>query len=98
MLRCPNCGAKLEIVERPMLRRYGELLESIEHLKRDNGAPPRAPQIAILVGRPLATVKLDLRLLESGGHVHRPYGPKRGWDIKSEEEITLVTARRVLAA
>lgn len=98
MLKCPNCGARLEITRRPMIRRDMEILDTIEHLKREMGMPPRAPQIATMVGRPLATVKLDLRMLESGGHVHRPYGPKRGWDVKGEEEITLVPARRTLAA
>ena len=98
MLKCPTCGDKLEMVRRPMIKRDQDILRAIEQLSRDLGSAPRAPQIALKLERPLSSVKLDLRTLESGGHIHRPYGPKCGWSVRNEDEIVLVSARRLAVA
>lgn len=98
MTKCPVCGSQLERVRRPLLLRQMRILEAIERLKRDRDRLPTAPVIATAVGRPLASVKAELHLLEHDEYVHRPNGPKTGWDIMTDQDITLVAVRRSMAA
>lgn len=100
MLRCPTCGDKLEFARRPLQFRQRAILTAIEHLKRDKGRLPTAPTISTHIGVPLATVKMELHFLEQGdgAYVHRPNGMKSGWDVKTDEDIVLVSVRRAVAA
>lgn len=94
MTKCPVCGSTLERARRPLMLRQTRILEAIEELKRDLGRLPTAPQIALRVSRPLATIKLELHGLEHAEYIHRPNGSKSGWDIQDDEDLTLVVTRR----
>ena len=97
-VKCPVCRSDLEIVRRPLMLRQTRILEAIEALTRDLGKLPTAPDIAALVNRPLATVKVDLHVMELARYLHRPDGPKSGWDIQTSQDITLVVKRRSAVA
>jgi SOS-response transcriptional repressor LexA len=84
----------LEIVKPPLTRGQRKIVEAIERLRRDQGAPPSAPDIATVVGRPQATVKVELQLLERERYVCRPNGIKSGWDVMQDDDLVLVPVGR----
>lgn len=96
--QCEVCGTRYERPVLPLMPRQERILSAIECGKRDLGKLPSASQIAVRVGRPLATVKVELHTLEEMSRVHRPNGPKSGWDIRADQEVRLIRVRRALAA
>lgn len=93
MLRCPNCGQKLEVVRPPLTGRQRLILEAIEALRRDLDDLPTSRTIAVRVNIPSATVRVDLRVMEEGHHVHRPHGPNSGYEAATDEDIRLIAVR-----
>lgn len=93
MLRCPNCGQKLELVRPPLTARQRIILEAIEALKRDLDDLPSSRMIAIRVNIPSATVRVDLRVMEEGHHIHRPHGPNSGYEPAGDDSVRLIVVR-----
>jgi hypothetical protein len=96
--QCEVCGTKYERPVLPLMPRQERILAAIEKGKRDLGKLPSAKTIAVQVGRPLATVKVELHALEEMERVHRPNGPKSGWDIRADQSVRLIRVRKQVAA
>jgi predicted transcriptional regulator len=97
MLRCPSCGAKLDVASVILTPRQRMVRDAVETLRRETGRPARTRDIATRVGWSVRAVRYELAHLESMGEICRPDGPKSGWTLK-KQEITLVPLAREWAA
>ena len=93
MLRCPNCGARLEIArpEVELTERQRAIRDAIEEIRRDTGALARTEAIAFRLGYAPTTLRPDLAEMEARKIIWRPNGSKSGWGIW-EDHISLVQA------
>jgi len=89
MIRCPNCGAYLDIQKPTLTWRQQQIRRQVRDLVRDTGQPARTVEIADMVGVSKRTVQYELALLESIHEIHRPNGAKSGWAIEETPVITL---------
>jgi len=91
MLRCPNCGIKLDIEELALTERQRTIRTAVEEIERDTAKPARTLAIAEHVGYAPTTIKPDLAHMEQVGILCRPDGPKSGWSLK-KKHLRLVRA------
>jgi predicted transcriptional regulator len=97
MLRCPNCGAKLDVASVILTPRQRAIRDAVETLRRETGRPAHTCDVATCVGWSVRAVRYELAHLESMGEICRPAGPKSGWALR-KQEITLVPLAREWAA
>jgi hypothetical protein len=93
MIKCPNCGQRLEIAPPALTIRQRIIRDTIEAIQRDNGCPARTIEVAARTGYRLATLKNELKYMESRHILHRPAGQKSGWALNGDDEILLIPAR-----
>jgi hypothetical protein len=93
MIRCPNCGQRLEISPPVLTIRQRIIRDTVESIQRDNGGPARTVDVAARTGYRLATLKSELKYMESRHILHRPAGRKSGWALNGDDEITLIPVR-----
>jgi predicted transcriptional regulator len=92
MIRCPNCGQKLDIAELTLTERQRRLRDAIEQIRRDNGRPARTAEIAEAVGYAPSTIKPDLKQLRAIGVICNPNGPKSGWAPRTDKFVLVRAA------
>ena len=97
MLRCPNCGAKLDVASVILTPRQRAIRDAVEALRRETGSPARTGDIAARVNWSVRAVRYELAHLESMGEICRPAGPKSGWALR-KQHMALVPLARERAA
>jgi predicted transcriptional regulator len=97
MLRCPNCGAPVDVAAVLLTPRQRAIRNAVEALRRETGRPARTTDVATRVNWSVREVRRELAHLEGMGEICRPSGPKSGWALK-KQEITLVPLSREWAA
>jgi hypothetical protein len=90
MIRCPNCGAYLDIQKPTLTWRQQKIRRIVRDLVRDTGKPARTTEIADRLAVSKRTVQYELALLESIHEIHRPNGVRSGWAVEETPAITLV--------
>jgi DeoR/GlpR family transcriptional regulator of sugar metabolism len=89
MIRCPNCGAYLDIQKPTLTWRQQQIRRLVRDIVRDTGKPARTIELADQLAVSKRTVQYELALLESIHEIHRPNGAKSGWAIEETPVITL---------
>jgi hypothetical protein len=80
MIRCPACGAKLDLIELKLTPRQRDIREAVEQLVKDRHRPVKSVEIATAVGYADSTIRPELKTLEAMGVLTRPNGRKSGYD------------------
>lgn len=82
MIRCPECGAKLDLAEMGLSERQRQIRDVIERLKRQSGKWPPAWQIGVEMKYSDRMMRYELKHMEHLGVVFRPNGPRSGWAVR----------------
>lgn len=91
MIRCPNCGEKLDIAEIIITERQRKIRDAIAHIRRESGKWPYAREVGAIVGYTDRAMRYELARMEHLGIVCRPSGPRSGWALR-REHLTVIRA------
>jgi hypothetical protein len=91
MIRCPECGAKLDLAEIILTERQQSVRNAIERIRRETGRWPYAREIGAIIGYTDRAMRYELARMESLGVVCRPSGPRSGWALR-REHLTVIRA------